>query len=137
MTTVTKCRSKSRLDQTESEKLITGSRVQSLPLASYFKSAYFQRLDVKRVRELLGVNPVMSVLIYVLRTWTLAFLPMVCSFKFQFDQSFFRQVIFEAVRGRTYHGDISIDDISFSPGCYVSEGEGNCFVLILTLASVI
>lgn len=76
----------------------------------------------------------MSLLIYVLQTWTLAFLPIVCSFKFQFDQSFFHQVIFEAVRGLTYYGDISIDDLSFSPECYTTEGERNCFALILTLA---
>lgn len=31
------------------------------------------------------------------------------------------QVIFEAERGSTFHGDIAIDDISFSPQCYPSE----------------
>ncbi|XP_067052699.1 deleted in malignant brain tumors 1 protein-like isoform X2 [Acropora muricata] len=31
------------------------------------------------------------------------------------------QVIFEAVRGVTYHSDIAIDDVSFSTECYPSE----------------
>ena len=33
------------------------------------------------------------------------------------------QVIFEAVRGGTYHSDIAIDDVSFSTECYPSEGK--------------
>ena len=40
--------------------------------------------------------------------------------------TFHLQVIIEAERGLTYHGDISIDDISFSPQCYPSEGKTQC-----------
>jgi len=39
-----------------------------------------------------------------------------------------RQAIFEAERGLTFHGDIAIDDVSFSPQCYPSEGKKFCAI---------